>query len=469
MVNIELNIWDPPANDDDNWDSFYRGSDGVILVFDLSYPLTFYSELFAEIIQRIQALTSAPLILVGNKVDLVSLDESEINKESVYELKSQYNMSEFIITSAKTGENIDVAFKKLVDAIVRKKEELGQLSEELEFKITLAGLPQVGKTSILERYTQNTFKEEVNQLTVGGSFSSKIIQYKRDQAPKSKKKRSKKDKSKASVVADEILGDRKMFRDAESEKYEDVPEESARFDGPPGGGIPSPVPPRASESFMEEKIERKVKVERKATVFYKERMNPMKLNKMAVIISTEELYESLKTVSKKVSRAATGLTLEIDEEVPMLEVKPIIPGCICSPPIANLDARKEYDHALFLITPLEAGDIPEARVEIYYRDELIDAIPTPINVVKTTIVKISTALTLAIPIIGSLFDRALEGVLEAALPFYELIGGLDGMLAILTGLFSVLTAMFYYFRKPKDATPAESKSLEELVSTVAEE
>lgn len=469
MVNITLNIWDPPVNDDDNWNSFYIGADGIVLVFDLSYSVTFYSELFAEIIEKIKALTSAPLILVGNKVDLVSLESSEIQKDSVYQLKSRYNISEFITTSAKTGENIDLAFKKLVDEIIRRKEGIEQVSEEMELKITLAGLPQVGKTSILQRYTHNTFEEKVNQLTVGGSFSTKSIRYKLSQKPKSKKKMAKKDESKAKEVVDEVLMDRKMLSDEEIEPYEDIPEESSRLDGPPGGGMPSPAPSRASGTFMEERRKSKAKVERKATVFYKERMNPMKLNKMAVIISTEELYESLKTVSKKVSRAATGLTLEIDEEVPMLEVKPIIPGCICSPPIANLDARKEYDHALFLITPLEAGDIPEARVEIYYRDELIDAIPTPINVVKTTIVKISTALTLAIPIIGSLFDRALEGVLEATLPFYELIGGLDGMLAILTGLFSVLTAIFYYFRKPKDATPAESKSLEELVSTVAEE
>lgn len=455
MVNIKLQIWDPPGEENENWGSFYVGADGVILVFDLSYPVTFYSEKFKRFIEKIQNYTSGEIILLGNKSDLTTLNESEINEEDINHLRARYNLSEFITTSAKTGENIDLAFKKLSERILEKKASKIERDENIVFKITLAGLPRVGKTCIIERFTKNTFSER--SMTIGGALSTKEVQYEFEFAPRAVKKEQETRKAKKKVKAS-----------SRSEPLEILREE-AEIEEKPGGGFPAPAPSESAVVLKEDIPEPKKTVERKATVFYKERMNPMKLNKMAVIISTEELYESLKIISRKVTRAATGLTLEIEEDIPTLEVKPIIPGCVCSPPIAKLDARKEYDHVLFLITPLEAGDIPDARVEIYYKDELIDAIPTPIKVVKTTVVKISTALTLAIPILGSLFDKALEGVLEAALPFYEVIGGLDGMLAILTGIFSVLTAIFYYFRKPKDATPVESQSLREIVSTVAEE
>jgi GTPase SAR1 family protein len=431
--------------------------------------VTFYSELFRNIIQRIKNLTSGQLILLGNKSDLITLEQSEIEKQAINQLKSEYNISEFMTTSAKTGKNVEFAFNKLVNNIIQNKIGTGEIDENIELKLTLAGLPRVGKTSLLNQFVYGKFEEETDEMTLGGSVLTKAFEYEVDRPPKVKSKPSKKDRRKSKELADEVPKPSVKFRDMEMEEVEDIPEETEYFEEKPGGGVPSPAPSLASESLMEKEVERIAKVERKATVFYKERMNPMKLNKMAVIISTKELYESLKTISKNATRASTGLTLEVDTEIPMLEVKPIIPGCICSPPIANLDARKEYDYCLFLITPLEDGEIPDARVEIYYKDELVDAIPTPINVVKTTIVKITTALTLAIPIIGSLFDQALEGILKTTLPFYDIIGGIDGLLAILTGLFSVITAIFYYLRKPKDATPVESQSLSEVVTTVAED
>lgn len=467
MVNIKLQIWDPPGKIYQGWSLFFKGASGVLFVVDLTDPDTFYSKEFTDLIKFAQKEAIGHFILLGNKIDLKSLEESGIKQDDIDELKSKFNISEFILTSAKSGKNIDLAFKKLSDMISNERMEQGTLKDDTVIKIALAGLPGVGKTSITQQYVFKTFGEKTKS-TIGASFLMKEIQYSPDLVSSFERKRpqkhkkAKKAKAMSEKVPEEILS-RETIREDEIKEAEEMSGEK------PLGGIPPPMPSKPLEGDRISAEEVITKIERKATVFYKERMNPMKLNKMAVIISTKELYKDLKTVSRKVTRVSTGSTLEIEEEVPILEVKPIIPGCICSPPIAKLDARKEYDHCLFLITPLEDGEIPDARVEIFYKDEIIDVIPTPINVVKTTIVKISGLLALAVPIIGSLFDQSLEGVFKAIVPFYDVIGGLDGLLAILTGIFSVLTALFYYLRKPKDATPVESQSLSDVISTVAED
>ncbi len=457
-MDIKLQIWDPPGDFNALWNGFLKGTSGVLIVFDLSNPDTFYNESFRSITEFVIENTTAKVILIANKSDLIKQEEWGIKEEDIDNFKAQYNIEDIIITSAKTGSNIDLAFKRLSNIMINERSKNEKIKREMVFKVVLAGLPYVGKTSILERYVSGVFHEE-SKKTIGAEFLTKKIEYEPDiiNRVKTPRQKKKKGKDKKEIIEDITP------EEVEKEDMEVIPAEDGSVFSPPGGGLPRPVPER---SMMKPQ---KKRIERKTTVFYKERMNPMKLNKMAVIISTEEIYESLKMVSKKVARAATGVTMEIEEDVPTIEVKPIIPGCVCMPSIGHLDAEEEYDHVLFLITPLEDGDIPDARVEIYYKDKLIDTIPTPINVVKTTIVKISTAFTLIIPILGSLFDQSLEGLLKAILPFYELIGGLDGLLAILTGIFSVMTAIFYYLRKPRDAAPVESSSLPDVVSTVAEE
>ena len=99
------------------------------------------------------------------------------------------------------------------------------------------------------------------------------------------------------------------------------------------------------------------KLLRKTTVFYRERMNPETLNKLAVILSSEKIYETLKIKIEEVARAATDTALEIDKDVPIVEVIPEFPGCVCVPSMQKINAEKEYDVASFLITPLQTGEI----------------------------------------------------------------------------------------------------------------
>ncbi len=210
------------------------------------------------------------------------------------------------------------------------------------------------------------------------------------------------------------------------------------------------------------------KLIRKATVFYKKRMNPMKLNKMTVFLSTSEIFEELKLEFEKIARAATGKALEIEEDESIVRIEPSFPGCVCVPTVGYLDAKKEYDHLNFIVSPLSTGEIPEAKVNIYYKDKLIDTIATPAKVVNTNIAKISAVVTLIIPLIGTIFDEFFSQLFGDILPFYSSIGGLEGILTILTTFMLIISGISYYLRKPKDAKPAESKSLSEIVSSISE-
>jgi len=487
MVDIKLQVWDPPGERYLSLSSLYKGSHGVLLVFDLSNKESFYNEILQQITEFIKENTSCPLILIANKVDLVNLDDSEIKKEDIAAFRSKYNILDFIITSAKTGENIDLAFQKLTNLMVKKELEQGTLDKTLILKVAITGVNGVGKTSITQQYINKSFQKDY-RMTIGVQFYTKDVHYEPDLISDLRKQKELESISRK-IETEEETGELLEEAVPEGEKIAPPSEElkkeetikkartvkedrislvkdRERIKEQPEKSLAG-MPRSAPEILVPEVFAKKV--ERKATVFYKERMNPMKLNKMAVIISTKELYEALKIEREEIVRAATGKTYEIEEEVPILYVEPIIPGCICVPSTGKLDARKEYDHELFLITPLEVGEIPNARVDIYYKEKLIDSIPTPIEVVKTTMVKISSAFAIIFPIIGALFDQWLDNVFKIIIPFYEAIGGLEGFIAILTGAFALMTAIFYYFKKPKDAKPVESKLLPEIVSTVSED
>ena len=57
------------------------------------------------------------LLLVGNKSDLN--EKRQVSYDEASELAKDKNI-EYIETSAKTGENVDVAFKKLIEMTIEK-------------------------------------------------------------------------------------------------------------------------------------------------------------------------------------------------------------------------------------------------------------------------------------------------------------------------------------------------------------
>jgi small GTP-binding protein len=89
--------------------SYLSNAEAGILVYDVTRKETF-NNLKSWLDEAKDVSPSISLILVGNKIDLV--EDRVITTEQGEEMAKQLNLS-YIETSAKTGENINDAFKML--------------------------------------------------------------------------------------------------------------------------------------------------------------------------------------------------------------------------------------------------------------------------------------------------------------------------------------------------------------------
>ncbi len=98
--------------------SFVEGANGAVFMFDLSNLGTLNNiEQWLEIIRTDNQ--EAPILLVGSKYDLLVDEEDDSNFKLVVdyalEVKEQYNLFDFIVTSSKIGYNIDNTFYVLLE------------------------------------------------------------------------------------------------------------------------------------------------------------------------------------------------------------------------------------------------------------------------------------------------------------------------------------------------------------------
>lgn len=115
---VSAQIWD--LGGQENFKSlrklYLEGSNGALIIFDVTSRKTF--EKLNEWIQDFRKARGDELtILIGNKNDLKS--KIKITDEEARAYAEKNNM-EYISTSAKTGENVEEAFKNLTRLIIKK-------------------------------------------------------------------------------------------------------------------------------------------------------------------------------------------------------------------------------------------------------------------------------------------------------------------------------------------------------------
>jgi len=116
---VKLTVWDigGQARFKDLRKKFYFGTQGALLIFDLTREETF-DEIEGWIKEVKDVLDyDIPFVLIGNKSDLIK-DGRKLNPQEAITFAKLHN-SQYLETSAKTGDGVKDAFKELVLTIVK--------------------------------------------------------------------------------------------------------------------------------------------------------------------------------------------------------------------------------------------------------------------------------------------------------------------------------------------------------------
>jgi len=120
---VSLLIWDIAGQDTYHFlrPAFYEGSKGAIVVYSLEdseqgkLSYDHIDEWHDEIKEYCSTI---PVILIGNKVDLV--DEQELNEKKIQKLVKKRGFIGHYRTSAKNGTGVLSAFQTLVNELINK-------------------------------------------------------------------------------------------------------------------------------------------------------------------------------------------------------------------------------------------------------------------------------------------------------------------------------------------------------------
>ena len=147
-VKLTLMIWDILGQREYKrlQTSFYKGANGALVVADSTRRETLES-INGWILSLFNSVGKVPVLILLNKSDLT--DQSAISPDEVDDIAKKYHTS-FLTTSAKTGENVDLAFQKISETLVFKvdDEDLKKESKDSEAKPTKeTKMPQKTLTS----------------------------------------------------------------------------------------------------------------------------------------------------------------------------------------------------------------------------------------------------------------------------------------------------------------------------------
>jgi Ras-related protein Rab-1A len=129
-----LQIWDTAGQERFKTitQSYYRRARGALVVFDLSQIDTFNNvENWLNSLTQINE-TAVPVILIGNKCDLVA----QVSEQQIQDLTNRHKLT-FFKTSALTGEGINEAFQLLTERIVTQTPIVTESKEESPASVTL--------------------------------------------------------------------------------------------------------------------------------------------------------------------------------------------------------------------------------------------------------------------------------------------------------------------------------------------
>ena len=124
FTEANLRIWDTAGQERFRslTPNYLRGSNGILVVFDLTKKNSFEElDKWMEIIREVIAENKIEKILVGNKSDLPE-EEKEVSNEMATKYADEHNMKYFSV-SAKEGINIDILFEQIGNDCIKNLQE----------------------------------------------------------------------------------------------------------------------------------------------------------------------------------------------------------------------------------------------------------------------------------------------------------------------------------------------------------
>jgi small GTP-binding protein len=131
---VKFQIWDLAGQERFNSvrSLYYQGSHGVLFVYDVTRPESYQNLVDGWLNELMKHTRGGPIpaVVLGNKIDLRNLDDpTHIRPDQGGDLVEKMSESlsngeldiPYLETSAKTGENVQVAFKKLAEMIIAGK------------------------------------------------------------------------------------------------------------------------------------------------------------------------------------------------------------------------------------------------------------------------------------------------------------------------------------------------------------
>ncbi|MCK4366667.1 MAG: GTP-binding protein [Thermoplasmata archaeon] len=129
MTEVDMTLWDImgdlPLAELKN-ESYFRGVQGLLVICDVTRRST--AESLDNWIATVpESVRDLPMFIIVNKNDLI--DQVELDEDDVFRLGDAFS-SPVLLTSAKTGNNVQQAFEFLAKSIVE-----GQLGPDADFLV----------------------------------------------------------------------------------------------------------------------------------------------------------------------------------------------------------------------------------------------------------------------------------------------------------------------------------------------
>lgn len=96
---------------------FFQGCSGALFIYDITRESTFdhIKDKWLHDFEKF-GKKEAAYLLIGNKIDLTDL--RSVDKEKGEKLANNMNATDFIETSAKNGDNVELAFQRLINHVI---------------------------------------------------------------------------------------------------------------------------------------------------------------------------------------------------------------------------------------------------------------------------------------------------------------------------------------------------------------